>query len=181
MTEKLNIVQSTTEPDKRNIWLKDNELKKFGAKGWSTIGGKGGGVSLDGPEVSELSGEELVPISDNGKNKVITVNNLLNIGKEICNIISDYSTAGIANYSEVLDALVNINNSTKCFVMSNDNTKDFSVAVIPYINYNSDKKTISVMTLYDDVSGPALTKYEFSSENGHMTKISGSLLGKWDK
>lgn len=39
MTEKLNIVQSTTEPDKRNIWLKDNELKKFGAKGWSTIGG----------------------------------------------------------------------------------------------------------------------------------------------
>lgn len=49
MTEKLNIVQSTTEPDKRNIWLKDNELKKFGAKGWSTIGGKGGGTSLDGP------------------------------------------------------------------------------------------------------------------------------------
>lgn len=49
MTEKLNIVQSTTEPDKRNIWLKDNELKKFGAKGWSTIGGgnAGGGTSTD--------------------------------------------------------------------------------------------------------------------------------------
>lgn len=52
MTEKLNIVQSTTEPDKRNIWLKDNELKKFGAKGWSTIGsgnagGGSGGTSTD--------------------------------------------------------------------------------------------------------------------------------------
>ena len=50
MTEKLNIVQSTTEPDKRNIWFKDNELKKFGAKGWSTIGGSnagGGGTSTD--------------------------------------------------------------------------------------------------------------------------------------
>lgn len=51
MTEKLNIVQSTTEPDKRNIWLKDNELKKFGAKGWSTIGGSnaggGDGTSTD--------------------------------------------------------------------------------------------------------------------------------------
>ena len=52
MTEKLNIVQSTTEPDKRNIWLKDNELKKFGAKGWSTIGGSNtgggnGGTSTD--------------------------------------------------------------------------------------------------------------------------------------
>lgn len=52
MTEKLNIVQSTTEPDKRNIWLKDNELKKFGTKGWSTIGGSNsgdgnGGTSTD--------------------------------------------------------------------------------------------------------------------------------------
>lgn len=51
MAKKLNIVQSTTEPDKRNIWLKDNELKKFGAKGWSTIGGSntggGGGTSTD--------------------------------------------------------------------------------------------------------------------------------------
>lgn len=50
MTEKLNIVQSTTEPDKRNIWFKDNELKKFGAKGWSTIGGSnagGDGTSTD--------------------------------------------------------------------------------------------------------------------------------------
>lgn len=49
MVEKLNIVQSTTEPDKNNIWLKDNELKKFGAKGWSTIGGSngGGGTSTD--------------------------------------------------------------------------------------------------------------------------------------
>ena len=56
MTEKLNIVQSTTEPDKRNIWLKDNELKKFGAKGWSTIGGSnaGGDTSTD-KDVEEYS------------------------------------------------------------------------------------------------------------------------------
>ena len=49
MVEKLNIVQSATEPDKRNIWFKDGELKKFGAKGWSTIGGSngGGGTSTD--------------------------------------------------------------------------------------------------------------------------------------
>lgn len=181
MTEKLNIVQSTTEPDKRNIWLKDNELKKFGAKGWSTIGGKGGGASLDGPQVSQLSGSELIPISDNGENKVITVNNLLNSGKEICNIIIDYSTARMINYSEVLDALVNINNSTKCFVISEDNTKGVGVGVIPYIAYNSDKKTISVMTLYNDVSRPAIAKYEFSSEDGHITKVSISPLTKWEE
>lgn len=49
MVEKLNIVQSATEPDKRNIWFKGGELKKFGAKGWSTIGGSngGGGTSTD--------------------------------------------------------------------------------------------------------------------------------------
>ena len=54
MTEKLNIVQSTTEPDKRNIWLKDNELKKFGTKGWSTIGGKGGGNAGGGIDTFEI-------------------------------------------------------------------------------------------------------------------------------
>ena len=56
MTEKLNIVQSTTEPDKRNIWLKDNELKKFGAKGWSTIGGSnnGGGNGSTGADKDAL-------------------------------------------------------------------------------------------------------------------------------
>ena len=55
MTEKLNIVQSTTEPDKRNIWLKDNELKKFGAKGWSTIGGSNtGGEGSTGADKDAL-------------------------------------------------------------------------------------------------------------------------------
>ena len=55
MVEKLNIVQSTTEPDKRNIWLKDNELKKFGAKGWSTIGGSNtGGNAGEGINTFEI-------------------------------------------------------------------------------------------------------------------------------
>ena len=77
MTEKLNIVQSTTEPDKRNIWLKDNELKKFGAKGWSTIGGSnaGGGTSTD---------KDALDIYINIDNNILTVNdkqfNVSNIG-----------------------------------------------------------------------------------------------------
>ena len=69
MTEKLNIVQSTTEPDKRNIWLKDNELKKFGAKGWSTIGGSnagGGDTSTD---------KDALDIYINMDNNMLTVNN----------------------------------------------------------------------------------------------------------
>lgn len=179
MVEKLNIVQSTTEPDKRNIWLKDGELKKFGAKGWSTIGGKGGGISLDGPQVSEPSGSELVPISDNGENKVITINNLLNSGKEICEVIIDYDTRRVVNYSEVLGALVNSNNSNKCFVMTYSDTKSASVGIILYIVYDGDKKTISFMTLYDDVLKPAIAKYEFSSENGLIDKASISSLTEW--
>ena len=125
MAEKLNIVQSTTEPDKNNIWLKDNELKKFGAKGWSTIGG--GGVSLDGPQVSEPSGSELVPINDNGENKVITINNLLNKGKAICNIIIDGESNRIVNNSEVIDAITGGN---KYFVIRTEmdvNTSYYSV------------------------------------------------------
>lgn len=85
----------------------------------------------------------------------------------------------MTNYSEVLDALVNIKNSTKCFVMSNDNTLEAGVIVIPYIFYNRDKKTISVIMLYDDIRRPAITKYEFSSEDGHITNISTSPLTEW--
>jgi hypothetical protein len=39
MAERLNIVQSSTEPNKRDIWLKNGKFKKFGSKGWEDVGG----------------------------------------------------------------------------------------------------------------------------------------------
>lgn len=75
MTEKLNIVQSTTEPDKRNIWLKDNELKKFGAKGWSTIGGSnagGGGTSTDKDALTILVDRDTQTVTVNDKQFLIS-------------------------------------------------------------------------------------------------------------
>lgn len=75
MTEKLNIVQSTTEPDKRNIWLKDNELKKFGAKGWSTIGGGntgGGGTSTDKDALTILVDRATKTVTVNDKQFLIS-------------------------------------------------------------------------------------------------------------
>lgn len=33
--------------------------------------------------------------------------------------------------------------------------------------------------LYDDIRRPAITKYEFSSEDGHITNISTSPLTEW--
>ena len=74
MTEKLNIVQSTTEPDKRNIWLKDNELKKFGAKGWSTIGGSNtgdGGTSTDKDALTVLVNLATTTVTVNDKQFLI--------------------------------------------------------------------------------------------------------------
>lgn len=75
MTKKLNIVQSTTEPDKRNIWLKDNELKKFGAKGWSTIGGSntgGGGTSTDKDALTMLVDYDTKTVTVNDKQFLIS-------------------------------------------------------------------------------------------------------------
>ena len=78
MTEKLNIVQSTTEPDKRNIWLKDNELKKFGAKGWSTIGGSNTGGDSGGTSTDK----DALDIYINIDNNMLTVNDKqFNMGK----------------------------------------------------------------------------------------------------
>lgn len=75
MTEKLNIVQSTTEPDKRNIWLKDNELKKFGAKGWSTIGGSntGGGTSTDKDALTVLVNLDTHTVTVNDKQFIFDI------------------------------------------------------------------------------------------------------------
>ena len=174
MTEKLNIVQSTTEPDKRNIWLKDNELKKFGAKGWSTIGGKGGGASLDDPQVSELSGSELIPINDNGKNKVITVNNLLNSGKDVCKIILDDNDENLVNYSEVRDAIMNGN---KCFIRSvlNDIDKPYGnalISIILYVTYQrvSEEVTLSILI------GNLIRYYTYSIISGELKKVDGPYV-----
>lgn len=87
MTEKLNIVQSTTEPDKRNIWLKDNELKKFGAKGWSTIGGSNAGTDHE-ESIAQINiklSEHTASISEN-------------------KIAIEKNTSDIKNVSDTVDA-----------------------------------------------------------------------------
>lgn len=113
MTKKLNIVQSTTEPDKRNIWLKDNELKKFGAKGWSTIGGGnsggGGGTSTDKGFLTILV--------DRGT-QTVTVNN-----KQFLISSSSEGFIEISN-KELYNYLFNIN--MPVFIKAIDN--DFQIA-----------------------------------------------------
>lgn len=170
MVEKLNIVQSTTEPDKRNIWLKDGELKKFGAKGWSTIGGKGGGISLDGPQVSEPSGSELVPINDNGENKVITINNLLNKGKAVCAIILDEKRENIVNYSEVYDA---IKGGNKYFIIREEEGVDTSYHTIeesPILYLRFEQMPFREVKLKVS-EGNSLVTIAFSLFDGHFRSV----------
>lgn len=114
MTEKLNIVQSTTEPDKRNIWLKDNELKKFGAKGWSTIGGSNSGGGNGGTSTDK---DALTILVDHGT-QTVTVNN-----KQF--LISSSSEGIIEiNNKELYNFLFNIN--MPIFIKAIDN--DFQIA-----------------------------------------------------
>ena len=110
MTEKLNIVQSTTEPDKRNIWLKDNELKKFGAKGWSTIGGKGGsgGTSTDKDVLTMLVDYYTKTVTVNDKQFLISTINegIIEINnKELYNFLVN---TDIPVFIKAIDASFNI-------------------------------------------------------------------------
>ena len=135
MTEKLNIVQSTTEPDKRNIWLKDNELKKFGAKGWSTIGGSnaggGGGTSTD---------KDTLTIVFDYNTKTVTVNN-----KQF--LISS-SSEGITeiNNKELYNILYNyvVNTNMPVFIKAIDN----SFQVSGYATCLFDGENIVQLLLY---------------------------------
>ena len=138
MTEKLNIVQSTTEPDKRNIWLKDNELKKFGAKGWSTIGGSnaGGGTSTD---------KDALDIYINIDNNILTVNdkqfNMSNIGS---------GTVEIAN-KELYDILYNslINTYRPVFIKTPPNS---SLYIFGYATCVYTDNTITLSIYNGDLS-----------------------------
>ena len=64
-----NIIQSKTEPNKNDIWLSEEGLKKYGNKGWEPLGG---GISPSTPIVNEVSGNELIPINQNGENKAVS-------------------------------------------------------------------------------------------------------------
>lgn len=135
MTEKLNIVQSTTEPDKRNIWLKDNELKKFGAKGWSTIGGSntgGGGTSTD---------KDALYIYIDRNTKTIIFNDKVfvpNVGEEVTFIIHNKEL-----YSILHSSLVN-NNALLCFKTIPTNKLQFSGVA----NWIDDTKKITATLLF---------------------------------
>lgn len=125
MTEKLNIVQSTTEPDKKNIWLKDNELKKFGAKGWSTIGGSnaGGGngdTSTDKDALTIYIDPETEHIIINDK-EFIPENNSTNVG--VLRIIHDEEL-----YNSLYNSLFNTNKIIYIKLMPNDAIYLFSEA-----------------------------------------------------
>lgn len=139
MTEKLNIVQSTTEPDKRNIWLKDNELKKFGAKGWSTIGGSntgGGGTSTD---------KEALYIYLDVVDNAIIVNN-----KKV--FVSNLSNGSIkVNNKEIYDMLYNslIDAGKSVFIKTLPND---IIYIFGYANYIYDSNTITLSVFNGNLS-----------------------------
>ena len=137
MTEKLNIVQSTTEPDKRNIWLKDNELKKFGAKGWSTIGGSNAGGGNGGTSTDK----DTLYIYVDWDTASIIFNDKVFVHDDITDegiIIHDKEL-----YSILYSSLVN-NNVLLCLKSISTNKLQFSGAS----NWMADAKKITVTLLF---------------------------------
>lgn len=70
-----DIIQSKTEPNKSDIWLSEEGLKKYGKDGWELLGG---GVSPNTPIANEIQGDNLIPINQSGKNKAVSVEQIKN-------------------------------------------------------------------------------------------------------
>ena len=49
-----NIIQSKTEPNKNDIWLSEEGLKKYGKNGWEPLGGGGSNDSSLGNKILEI-------------------------------------------------------------------------------------------------------------------------------
>lgn len=95
------IIQSKTEPNKNNLWLSEEGLKKYGKNGWEPLGG---GISPNTPIVDSISGDELVSINVNGENKAVRADELVKGGKEVFIITPDMfdETATIGEASPIL-------------------------------------------------------------------------------
>ena len=74
------IIQSKTEPNKNNLWLSEEGLKKYGKNGWEPLGSC---IYPNTPIVESISGDELIPIKQDGENKAVRADELVKGGKEV--------------------------------------------------------------------------------------------------
>lgn len=95
------IIQSKTEPNKNNLWLSEEGLNKYGKNGWEPLGG---GISPNTPIVESISGDELIPINQDGENKAVRADELIKGGKEVFIVTSDMfvETATVAGQPSTL-------------------------------------------------------------------------------
>lgn len=145
MTEKLNIIQSTTEPDKRNIWLKDNELKKFGAKGWSTIGGSnaggGGGTSTD---------KDALYIYIDISTYNITINDKVYIASQGGSSVLELTITDKELYDTLYNFLYNTNRSI--YIKSLPNDEMYLFGICTGVGINKSRLNLMFLTGVDMIS-----------------------------
>lgn len=102
-----DIIQSKTEPNKSDIWLSEEGLKKYGKDGWELLGG---GVSPNTPIANDITGDELIPINHNGKNKAVSIEQIKNevINNGIIEFPSKYEFVDLGLPSGTMWATCNI-------------------------------------------------------------------------
>ena len=172
-----NIIQSKTEPNKNDIWLSEEGLKKYGNKGWEPLGG---GISPSTPIVNEVSGNELIPIKQDGENKAVSAAALVKGAKEV--YVVDLDNYNETVYNEIKAAytsnkIIIINNKTATFTDSSsadildlENSKKihYSFSKTRYSTYESQidiTKYFAVRLTADSLIPSDSGEYTFKSEN----------------
>lgn len=186
-----NIVQSKNEPDKNNLWLSEEGLKKYGNNGWELIGGKGGGVTDTTPITDSLNGDELIPVRQNGEDKAVSADTLIKGGKEIYSLT--LNTDGTTDYNKLKEAIESdkmitlggrllygvIQSSSILLILSttaDDGNGNITTGVVRYLVYPSGNITASdnSVTIHKDGDGN-----KFLSDNGSYKEISSEPYD-WD-
>lgn len=55
-----NIIQSKTEPNKNDIWLSEEGLKKYGKNGWEPLGGNSNNSGDSKPVIIEIDSQDFI-------------------------------------------------------------------------------------------------------------------------
>ena len=71
-----NIIQLKTEPNKNDIWLSEEGLKKYGKNGWELLGGKTSSSGYDDTEIKAQIKENANNIAANKADADAKLSNL---------------------------------------------------------------------------------------------------------
>lgn len=152
-----NIIQSKTEPNKNDIWLSEEGLKRYGKNGWEPLGG---GSTNDSTSVGAKETYILEITNDKTDydklKEAVFDNKIIIFINTVCTALYEETDTGEGIYimGSVIDAsILNIGVNCNVIYVSSNGSCEFETKYLELVNKGSGTKFLSDDGTYKKVSG----------------------------